>query len=155
MNTAKVAELLGISKSTLLRWIANGLIEDAKRNQKGWRVWSNEDIQKLKRFSRDYRGIIEDSSQSMSAQERFKSALSSSMLFEAKFNRFKNRRASANHAQGRKGKWLFDLMKKRTSKDAGPSQKQISIMMIISSCPEAPFANFCKLCLSSLFIKLP
>ena len=104
MNTAKVAELLGISKSTLLRWIANGLIEDAKRNQKGWRVWSNEDIQKLKRFSRDYRGIIEDSSQSMSAQERFKSALSSSMLFEAKFNRFKNRRASANHAQGRKGK---------------------------------------------------
>ncbi len=89
MNTAKVAEILGISKSTLLRWISSGLIEDAQRNQKGWRVWSNEDIQRLKRFARDYKGTIEDSSQSISPQDRYKRSLSSSMLFAARYDRFK------------------------------------------------------------------
>jgi len=89
MNTAKVAEILGISKSTLLRWISSGLIEDAQRNQKGWRVWSNEDIQRLKRFARDYKGTIEDSSQRTSPQERYNRALSSSTLFAARYDRFK------------------------------------------------------------------
>ncbi len=89
MNTAKVAKILGISKSTLLRWISSGLIKDAQRNQKGWRVWSNEDIQRLKRFARDYKGTIEDSSQSISPQERYKRALSSSALFAARYDRFK------------------------------------------------------------------
>lgn len=89
MNTAKVAEILGISKSTLLRWISSGLIEDAQRDKKGWRVWSNDDIQRLKRFVRDYQGNIENSSHIMSAQERYKRALSSSMLFAARYDRFK------------------------------------------------------------------
>lgn len=89
MNTAKVAEILGISKSTLLRWISSGLVADAQRNQKGWRVWSNEDIQRLKRFAQDYKGGVEDSSHSFSALERYQQALSSSMLFAAKHNRSK------------------------------------------------------------------
>ncbi|MFC2164595.1 MerR family transcriptional regulator [Acidobacteriota bacterium] len=91
MNTAKAAEILGISKSTLLRWISSGLIEDAKRNQKGWRVWSNEDIQRLKRFAQDYKGGIEDSSHSISAQERYRRAVSNSMLFAARYDRFKKK----------------------------------------------------------------
>jgi len=92
MNTAQVAKILGISKSTLLRWISSGLVQDAQRNQKGWRVWSSEDIQRLKRFSRGYKGGIEDSSQIISAEERYMSAVSSSILFAAKFDRLKNRK---------------------------------------------------------------
>ena len=89
MNTAKVAKILGISKSTLLRWISSGLIEDVQRNQKGWRVWTNGDIQKLKRFAQEYKGGFEDSSQIISAQERYKRAESSSLLFAAKYDRFR------------------------------------------------------------------
>ena len=89
MNTASVAKILGISKSTLLRWISVGLIEDAQRNQKGWRVWSNKDIQRLKRFAQDYMGSIEETSHNISAQERFKQAVCSSMLFAAKYDRYK------------------------------------------------------------------
>lgn len=93
MNTAKVAKIIGISKSTLLRWITSGLIEDVNRNQKGWRVWSNEDIQRLKRFAQGYKGGLEDSSQSLSAQERFKQAEFSSMLFAARHNRLKENKS--------------------------------------------------------------
>ena len=93
MNTAKVAEILGISKSTLLRWISSGLIEDAQRNRKGWRVWSNEDIQRLKRFVLDYKGGVDDASHSLSAQERYQLAVSSSVLFAAKCNRYKKHKS--------------------------------------------------------------
>ena len=92
MNTAKVAEILGISKSTLLRWISSGLIEDVQRNRKGWRVWSNEDIQRLKRFVLDYKGGVEDVSHGISAQERYQLAVSSSMLFAAKYDRYKRQK---------------------------------------------------------------
>jgi DNA-binding transcriptional MerR regulator len=92
MNTAKVAEILGISKSTLLRWISSGLVEDARRNQKGWRVWSNEDVLRLKRFAQEYKGRSEDSSQGISAQERYSQAVSSSLLFAAKYNSLKKRK---------------------------------------------------------------
>lgn len=101
MNTAKVAEILGISKSTLLRWISSGLIEDAQRNKKGWRVWSNDDIQRLKRFAHDYIGAIDDTSQSISAQERYQRAVSNSTFFAAKYDRFKKNKLSIKSTRGR------------------------------------------------------
>ncbi|MBN1225253.1 MAG: MerR family transcriptional regulator [Candidatus Aminicenantes bacterium] len=89
MNTAKAAHILGISKSTLLRWISSGLIEDVERNQKGWRVWSNDDILRVSRFIKTYKGSAEDYSNSFAAQNRYKRALTDSMFYIGKYGRFK------------------------------------------------------------------
>jgi len=49
-STNEAAERSGISKNTLLRWIAEGRVPDARRDWRGWRVWSEEDILRLKEF---------------------------------------------------------------------------------------------------------
>jgi excisionase family DNA binding protein len=53
-TTAQAAERAGLSKNTVLRWIADGLIHDVERDWRGWRVWSREDIGRLKSFKADY-----------------------------------------------------------------------------------------------------
>ena len=88
MNTAKAAHNLEISKSTLLRWISNGLIKDVQRNQKGWRVWSNDDIQRVARFIRSYKGSLEEKPNSLAALNRYKRAMTNSMFYIGKYGRF-------------------------------------------------------------------
>ncbi len=43
-STAEVAEMIGVAKSTLLRWIAEGRLRDVRRDWRNWRVWDDEDV---------------------------------------------------------------------------------------------------------------
>jgi len=50
-NTKQVADLLNIDKSTLLRWIRQGMIADVShRDGRNWRVWLPEDVAKVKEY---------------------------------------------------------------------------------------------------------
>ncbi|HDY64641.1 MAG TPA: hypothetical protein ENH84_00205 [Phycisphaerae bacterium] len=53
-STSQVARAVGASKNTLLRWIADGLIPDVQRDWRGWRVWSQRDIDNAIAFKRAY-----------------------------------------------------------------------------------------------------
>lgn len=53
MTTLEAAHRIGISKSTLLRWIGLHWIDDVQRDLRGWRVWTEEDIGRVKRFKED------------------------------------------------------------------------------------------------------
>jgi DNA-binding transcriptional MerR regulator len=53
-TTAEVAKRVGVCKSTLLRWIHEGLMPDVGRDWRGWRMWSEKDINKTKAFMEAY-----------------------------------------------------------------------------------------------------
>jgi len=47
-RTAEVCEMVGISRSTLLRWISSGLIKDTStRDRRGWRLFTQDDIKTI------------------------------------------------------------------------------------------------------------
>ena len=50
----EAAELIGVSKNTLLRWINEEFIPDVQRDWRGWRIWSEDDIQRAKAFKESY-----------------------------------------------------------------------------------------------------
>ena len=44
-RTAEVCSLAGISRSTLLRWLRRGILQDAfHRDRRGWRLFTPRDI---------------------------------------------------------------------------------------------------------------
>ena len=49
MNTVAAAKAIGVSKSTLLRWIRQMKIADVSRDRNGWRVFTAQDIVRIKR----------------------------------------------------------------------------------------------------------
>jgi excisionase family DNA binding protein len=47
-RTRDVCEMVGVSRSTLLRWISSGLIRDtATRDRRGWRLFTEVDIKTI------------------------------------------------------------------------------------------------------------
>ena len=50
LTIADVAEQLGISTKTLLRWEKSGKIRKARRDWRGWRVYAPEDLIELRGF---------------------------------------------------------------------------------------------------------
>ena len=54
VSTAEAARRIGVSKNTLLRWLEGGLIEDVARDWRGWRVWSDQDIERARTFQQAY-----------------------------------------------------------------------------------------------------
>jgi excisionase family DNA binding protein len=50
-STEQAAEAAGISKSTLLRWIKQGIVPDVRRDRNNWRVFTRKDIQFLKKVA--------------------------------------------------------------------------------------------------------
>lgn len=54
-TTAEAARLIGISKPTLLYWFKVRRVEDVARDYNGWRVFTDEDIERLKAFRRQGR----------------------------------------------------------------------------------------------------
>ncbi len=54
LSTAEAAKRIGVSKNTLLRWLDGGLIEDVNRDWRGWRVWDDQDIERVKVFQQAY-----------------------------------------------------------------------------------------------------
>lgn len=57
-NTRQVCDLLGIHKTTLLEWIAKKHVPDAKRDWRGWRVWTDKDIAKVRAFKEKPRPLF-------------------------------------------------------------------------------------------------
>ena len=53
-TTAEAAKRVGVCRNTLLRWISEGLIPDVERDWRGWRTWSQEDINRAKAFREAY-----------------------------------------------------------------------------------------------------
>jgi DNA-binding transcriptional MerR regulator len=49
VNTVAAAKAIGVSKSTLLRWIRQMKIADVSRDRNGWRVFTAQDIVRIKR----------------------------------------------------------------------------------------------------------
>ena len=53
-TTVEVAKRLSICKSTLLRWLDEGLVDDVERDWRGWRVWRSRDVERVKAFQKAY-----------------------------------------------------------------------------------------------------
>ncbi|UCC98903.1 MAG: MerR family transcriptional regulator [Phycisphaerales bacterium] len=54
LSTVEAAKRIGVSKSTLLRWLDEGLTEDVERDWRGWRIWRRDDIARVKAFREAY-----------------------------------------------------------------------------------------------------
>jgi len=53
-KTAEVAELIGVTKQTLLNWLRQGLSTEPERNPAtGYRLWTEKDIERIRRFLRE------------------------------------------------------------------------------------------------------
>lgn len=51
---AEAAKVAGVSKQTLLRWIAEKRIKDAaKRDRNGWRLFTDPEVKAITRFAQD------------------------------------------------------------------------------------------------------
>ena len=45
---ADIYRALGVSRSTLLRWLKKGVLERSHRDRKGWRVFTEEDFNRIR-----------------------------------------------------------------------------------------------------------
>ena len=50
MTVTEVAEFIGVVPRTILRWESSGKVNKAKRDWRGWRVYTEEDLEELKNF---------------------------------------------------------------------------------------------------------
>ena len=50
MTITEVAEIIGVVPRTILRWEDAGKIKKAKRDWRGWRVFTEDDLDDIKRF---------------------------------------------------------------------------------------------------------
>lgn len=49
--SADAARKIGISKATLLRWFSQGKIEEVARDVRGWRIFSEKDIDRIASYA--------------------------------------------------------------------------------------------------------
>ena len=50
MTITEVAEIVGISPKTIVRWEKVGKVKKAKRDWRGWRVYDELDLSNIKQF---------------------------------------------------------------------------------------------------------
>ena len=50
MTITEVAELVGISPKTIVRWEKVGKVKRAKRDWRGWRIYDEHDLDNIKQF---------------------------------------------------------------------------------------------------------
>ncbi len=50
-RTDEAAWRIGCSRSTLLRWFRAGKVADVTRDRRGWRVFTEEDISRIRRWA--------------------------------------------------------------------------------------------------------
>ena len=50
LSVTEVAKALGVSTKTITRWEKVGKIRPAKRDWRGWRIYSQEDIEEMRDF---------------------------------------------------------------------------------------------------------
>ncbi len=53
-TTAQASKQICVCKNTLLRWVYEGLMPDVGRDWRGWRSWSQADINRAKAFKQAY-----------------------------------------------------------------------------------------------------
>ena len=56
-TTQQVADLIGVNKSTLLRWLYKKKIPEPKRirfDQQSYRIWSSTDVERARAYKREY-----------------------------------------------------------------------------------------------------
>lgn len=51
LTTCQAAELIGVSRNTLLRWFREGRVADVARDRNGWRFFTPEDIARIKAYA--------------------------------------------------------------------------------------------------------
>ena len=51
INTAEAAKRAGISKATLLRWLKDGKIPEVARDVRGWRVFTEMEVEKIRKYA--------------------------------------------------------------------------------------------------------
>ncbi len=56
-STLEAAKKIGVSKSTLFAWFKYGKVKDVARDHRGWRIFTNEDIHRLREFRRNRRAM--------------------------------------------------------------------------------------------------
>ena len=54
-TTKKVAEIVGVHKNTLLNWIKSGKVQDVNKDWKDYRIWKDEDVERVKEYKSSYR----------------------------------------------------------------------------------------------------
>ncbi len=50
MTITEVAEIVGVSTKTIMRWEKIGKVKKAKRDWRGWRVYDQSDVDSIKRI---------------------------------------------------------------------------------------------------------
>ena len=50
MTITEVAELVGISPKTIVRWEKVGKVKKARRDWRGWRIYDEGDLHNIKQF---------------------------------------------------------------------------------------------------------
>ncbi len=45
-----VADMVGVTPRTIMRWERRGKVRKAKRDWRGWRIYDNEDIEELMNY---------------------------------------------------------------------------------------------------------
>lgn len=48
LSITEIAKQLGVSSKTITRWEKSGKVKRAKRDWRGWRVYSSEDLEEMK-----------------------------------------------------------------------------------------------------------
>ncbi|MEW5945524.1 MAG: helix-turn-helix domain-containing protein [bacterium] len=56
-TTKEVADLIGVHKNTLLNWIRSGKVPEVEKDWKAYRVWTDEDIEKVREFKEKYKQL--------------------------------------------------------------------------------------------------
>ncbi len=51
-STQEVADLIGVTKRTILRWLKAGLIPEPIKQDNGYRVWTGYDVAEVTEFAR-------------------------------------------------------------------------------------------------------
>lgn len=51
MSSSEVAKFVGVSRSTLLRWLRAGRIVEPARDRNGWRTFSADEAERIRSFA--------------------------------------------------------------------------------------------------------
>jgi len=51
-GTSEICQTAGISRATLFRWLKAGLLQKSYKNRRGWRMFTEEDMVKIKSEAR-------------------------------------------------------------------------------------------------------
>ena len=60
MTITDVAERIGVTPKTIIRWEKSSKVLPAKRDWRGWRIYGKEELRRLKAFKETIRYIEEE-----------------------------------------------------------------------------------------------